>query len=873
MARSGQPIEQFDMQGRVAQGYANEPIDNGQAAQAFAQVFSGIGARLGKMADQAAALAGAKDGAAASADAIGLPSSEVIVKTTAGTPAVAGGKPVKISGSVTGKASIARAYYEKLGYTPEQASGIVGNLMQESTLNTGAVGDRSIPGASIGIGQWNRERQANLQAFAASRGKPLSDFETQLAFVHHELQTTEGAAGAALKKAKTVEAATTAMIGFERPQGWTAANPQAGHGFANRLAYAQQVHGGAVSEISLAGVPAAAATPAIVDQHIQFHIPDPKPLALRNDSTIYGQAYDTAAAEGASWRLSAGLDAALNNAYDENKKDPVAFQKIVTEIGQAHVKQASAIDPMLGEKMAQRVVDRSEAYFKNVNALNDQRVNEERKVSAIAALDSQDGLIERQAYALGTTQDGDAQLQKLSQGALTAIDAAQASGAIDAGEAQNKRQATLEKLTISRMKGVFDALPDAEQKKHFAASLMDEWKANDSPLGAVSLSRMEGLVNEFDAKAAADARQAKATSAFDKAQLGRLIGDDVSSISRTGVGVAVGGQPIDYATVAKTFGEDKAQAWLEDKAFAKQAYDATNGLEHMHGDDMAQRLADLEPKAGETGYEAKAKIFDEATKQADKILKLRNTDPALAAEDAYPELTQITDPVERAHKRMDAQSALGIFEAGRNPLTRQEAQAISGRINLVEDNPDALDAEMRAIMNDTQKTYGTLADDVMAQVLGETGIRKQTAQAAIGMMNELNIGRVPDSQMIQNYSAYRRADMAHAAMDGTAAPAKVQSHVNNPAAGMYAARLGNQKKDTRKAELPNAAHVSMLKSNPQLAAQFDQRFGQGSAETFLADHGEPIRRKLANGDVQMQYADGFIEVMHVDGSFSGEQAQ
>ncbi len=129
--------------------------------------------------------------------------------------------------------------------TPVQAAGVVGNLMQESSMNTGARnrGDGSDGSDSIGIGQWNGGRAKALRAFAADRGKPVTDLDTQLDFVHHELQTTEGAAFNRLKQADDVHSATAAMIGFERPQGWRADNPTAGHGWNNRLKYAGMVHG------------------------------------------------------------------------------------------------------------------------------------------------------------------------------------------------------------------------------------------------------------------------------------------------------------------------------------------------------------------------------------------------------------------------------------------------------------------------------------------------------------------------------------------------------------------------------------------------------------------------------------------------------
>lgn len=143
------------------------------------------------------------------------------------------------------------AYYalrylqEKHGLTEAQAAGIVGNLMQESTMNTGArnAGDGRDGSDSIGIGQWNGQRARNLRAFG---GDSAGQLDTQLDFVMHELRGKGGNGGGSEARAwKQLAAAgddyvgaTKAMISFERPAGWSADNPTAGHGWDNRVKWA-----------------------------------------------------------------------------------------------------------------------------------------------------------------------------------------------------------------------------------------------------------------------------------------------------------------------------------------------------------------------------------------------------------------------------------------------------------------------------------------------------------------------------------------------------------------------------------------------------------------------------------------------------------
>lgn len=158
----------------------------------------------------------------------------------ANRPAPSRARPVSVAPEMTDRMQQAVQHLQARGLSPIAAAGIVGNLVQESSLNTNARnrGDGQDGSDSIGLGQWNGDRARALQAFAASRGTSVDDFATQLDFVVHELETTEGAAYQRLKAATTVDEATAAMIGYERPAGWSADNPRGGHGWNNRAAMA-----------------------------------------------------------------------------------------------------------------------------------------------------------------------------------------------------------------------------------------------------------------------------------------------------------------------------------------------------------------------------------------------------------------------------------------------------------------------------------------------------------------------------------------------------------------------------------------------------------------------------------------------------------
>lgn len=78
-------------------------------------------------------------------------------------------------------------FFMDKGLTKEQSAGIVGNLYAESGFNTTALGDQ---GTSYGLAQWRLGRRDNLINFAKANNLKIEDFQTQLEFVWHELNST-----------------------------------------------------------------------------------------------------------------------------------------------------------------------------------------------------------------------------------------------------------------------------------------------------------------------------------------------------------------------------------------------------------------------------------------------------------------------------------------------------------------------------------------------------------------------------------------------------------------------------------------------------------------------------------------------------------
>jgi hypothetical protein len=108
-------------------------------------------------------------------------------------------------------------FFVAKGLTQIQAAGIVGNLMQESSVIPTAVEYGGGPGRGIAQwsvgGRWDTSRGDNITAYASQHGESRWALQTQLDFIWFELDSVGGYGLSTLRSASTISAATVA---FER---------------------------------------------------------------------------------------------------------------------------------------------------------------------------------------------------------------------------------------------------------------------------------------------------------------------------------------------------------------------------------------------------------------------------------------------------------------------------------------------------------------------------------------------------------------------------------------------------------------------------------------------------------------------------------
>jgi hypothetical protein len=542
-----------------------------------------------------------------------------------------------------------------------------------------------------------------------------------------------------------------------------------------------------------------------------------QPLALRRDGTIYGEAFDRAAISAYGWRLDQGLSNDLFAAHEEFGDDPQAFAARMGEIRTTYLQDESLADPEVREIFEKSFSRRAEAYARDVASRHGRRLDGEQKAAAGEALDARVSGLEKEAYLLGANPDGDRILGEQVDRAMRSIDAAVAEGSITPDQAQKWRGKIRSGTMTARLHGVYDALETPDARKEFALGLMQD----EALLSEFGFAEVRAISDQLFNRAIGDARRTSAADKIGNARLEGLIADDIASLEATGAGLDPSDSGLSADLVSGRLGPEKLAAWQEARRRATLAYQATAGMEAESEADLLARLEQLQPEAGAEGYAEQEAIFAHASKRAEAVLKERSRDPAAAAEKAFAEVADLASAADPANPesmqalvsaRLQAQAALGIGEFGQDPLTRREASDLSqALLQFPSGSPQQVQAA-RDLVAQVEAAYGPHAELVLAQVVGQTGVDRDTSRLAAGLMSRIASGERPPVSAAES-------------VDVMAETAAAES------AGRQIGAMAGRSRSVF--PTPSYDAIQMLLSSPETAAQFDEVFGPGASQTYL----------------------------------------
>ncbi|SFP13276.1 hypothetical protein SAMN04488056_12336 [Cohaesibacter marisflavi] len=538
-------------------------------------------------------------------------------------------------------------------------------------------------------------------------------------------------------------------------------------------------------------------------------------LALRRGDTPMGEAYLASQNRALTRRLPLEVTQQLDALYEEHKDDPAALTQAFDEAENGVLTQLGKLsnnDPEMILLGQQTFAQKRRVYEKSARAAEDARVRDGERSDYDDTLKASRSSLQRQAYLTGNDVEAGADLEVSINESLASISDALDAGLISPEVAKRDRKAVLDTVTLARVDGVFDSLPDVGSKEAFIEGLKDSWTKEEELFKDLSLEQVQALERKYAGAITQEKRQTTATSKLEVQKMRSMVDDDLASIRGTGVGLSIDGEELTFDQVKATLGEGTAQEWQQKRQLQAGIFNATTGLDLMPATEMVGHLAALEPKAGASGYTDQATIHDTAQKEAQKILKRRKEDPALAVDVAFDDLKPIREQAyqgdlvameELIKGRLDAQEALGISDYAKAPLTNSELQVIAQPVAGAVDRQtwDQLFAKI-------DESYGPYADEVMTQILHWKGLHKEAATVATSMLRQTKLGERQSRLDAKSSDQKMGALETETAMDGDFDTVKWKAS-------------------------PNNSQINHLLANPDLADQFDDKFGSGASAFYI----------------------------------------
>lgn len=337
------------------------------------------------------------------------------------------------------------------------------------------------------------------------------------------------------------------------------------------------------------------------------------------------------------------------------------------------------------------------------------------------------------------------------------------------------------------------------------------WAAGKMGGGRPSYDDRKALVG--NAESAIRAHEAKITSEnrIEAASVKTMITDDLSSIAETGKGL----DGLTEDKVKQVLGEDRMIAWKRERDAAQGFHAATSRFATLRDSEIEAQLESLRPKAGQSGFAIASQYFEAAQKKAEQTRKVRAEDPAASVGDATSvkaagkdaDLTRPQSLTALGKARIAAQEAVGIPDEDRTPITRREATMLMQGIRRA--SPGGEREALTSTAEFMREAFGQDADRAFKYALRVAGVDQSVREQAGAVLKNLGLGQ-PITR--EDAATFDRSRADGAATRATGVP--------------------NDGPPERTMAIPQAA-IGALRENPKMAAEFDRKYGTGSASRIL----------------------------------------
>jgi hypothetical protein len=201
-----------------------------------------------------------------------------------------------------------------------------------------------------------------------------------------------------------------------------------------------------------------------------------------------------------------------------------------------------------------------------------------------------------------------------------------------------------------------------------------------------------------------------------------LIMDDINSIRMTGKPVA----ELTPERIETAQGREAAQQWSRERAAAQTYYNTTKDFSSMTNEQIMSASESARPEPGRAGFTEQAGSYDAVQKEARRVMKMREEDPAGAVasdpgvQRAVQEAQQSGSYEGVVKARMLAQRTIGIPEHRMSPVPAAEVEGYTKALRQMSEGQSSLVDQRKTaetISEDMVKRYGSYADTVLKRVL------------------------------------------------------------------------------------------------------------------------------------------------------------
>lgn len=329
--------------------------------------------------------------------------------------------------------------------------------------------------------------------------------------------------------------------------------------------------------------------------------------------------------------------------------------------------------------------------------------------------------------------------------------------------------------------------------------------------------------------------QGKATA--ERSTVKKLMEDDLTSIINTGVGLD---DKLTPERVKAAVGEDGLASWASQREYAAKYFQGTKDIDETPTDLIYRQLDYHKPTPGTEGFKKNQALYNNLVKHAQATIKLRETDPATAVE-KHPfvvEALKTGNPIEIGKARISAQTSIGIPSDEVTPITKAQADDyLTPLLTGVVGNERKLVAEL---VNRLNKEHGPHADEALRYIMRASKMKKDISKQVGFAVKRIGLGDAFPSQS----SGKMPWNPEPTPLGGLPSQKSEENGFEIPLPDEASAPI------VKGGITPPPEAVQALfrfKDNPAVVANFDKKYGAGSAKKLF--EGVPgVSRAGGTGD-------------------------